>query len=323
MILAAGGGTRLYPLTFDCAKPMVPVLNCPVMEHIIGLLRRHGITQLIANLHHYADQISSYFGDGSRFGVALDYSREEVILGTAGGAKNVASFFGDDTFIIVGGDDLADFDLAAMMAFHRERQALATIAVVPVEHVSEYGIVVADEQGRILSFQEKPKPEDALSNLANTGVYMLEPGVLDFVPAGEFFDFGKQVFPLLREKAAPFFAWPAAGYWKDIGNPREYLEANMDALDGRMGIAAAGSQTLVHVWTEHGVAAEGIIEAPAAIGGECRLEKGSRVARSVIGPRVIVGAGAGLDGCVVWPGVAVPSISARSAVIAPGCVVWG
>jgi NDP-sugar pyrophosphorylase family protein len=323
MILAAGGGTRLYPLTFGCAKPMVPVLNRPVMEHIIGLLRRHGITKLIANLHHYADQISSYFGDGSRSGVELEYSHEEIILGTAGGAKHVASFFGDHTFIIIGGDDLADFDLHAMTAFHRERQALATIAVMPVEHVSQYGIVVADDDGRIRSFQEKPKAEDALSRLANTGVYMFERQVLDFIPAGEFFDFGKQVFPLLLEKRAPFFAWPAAGYWQDIGNPREYLEANLDALAGKAGIAPPGAEASPGVWIEDGAVIEAAVEPPVLLGAGCRLESGAEVAGCVIGPNARVPAGARLRECVAWSGVEVPPIAARSATFGHGAVVWG
>ena len=136
MILAAGGGTRLHPLTFAAAKPMAPVLNRPVMEHILARLRRHGVTDVIANLHHYGEQVASYFGDGERFGVSLRYSREQELLGTAGGVKHVAGFFRGETFFVIGGDDLADFDLGAMLAFHRRRGALATIAVVEVAPAS-------------------------------------------------------------------------------------------------------------------------------------------------------------------------------------------
>lgn len=325
MILAAGGGTRLYPLTFSIAKPMVPVLNRPVMEHIVGLLRRHGITDLIANLHHHADQISSYFGNGSSLGARLEYSREDVILGTAGGAKNVASFFAGETFIVIGGDDLADFDLGAMAAFHRERGALATIAVseIAAEQVSQLGIVVTDGDGRIRSFQEKPRAEDALSRLANTGVYMFEADVLGFIPGGQFFDFGKQVFPLLLENGAPFFAWAAAGYWKDIGTPREYLEANLDALEGKAGVEPLGREVSPGIWREAGARTEGAqLEAPLALGAECRLEQGSRLKRCVIGGGVTVGSTARLDRCVVWPGVEVGEIRARDAIITPDCIVW-
>ena len=325
MILAAGGGTRLYPLTFSVAKPMVPVLNRPVMEHIVGLLRRHGVTDLIANLHHHADQISSYFGNGSSLGVRLEYSREEVILGTAGGAKNVASFFAGETFIVIGGDDLADFDLGAMGAFHRARGALATMAVSEVasEQVSQLGIVVTDGDGRIRSFQEKPRPEDALSRLANTGVYMFEAEILNFIPDRKFFDFGKQVFPLLLEKRAPFFAWAASGYWKDIGTPREYLEANMDALEGRAGLEPLGREVSPGIWREAGARTEGAqLDPPAALGADCRLEQGSRVRRCVIGAGAKIGEAARLDRCVVWPGVEVSEVRARDAIITPDCIVW-
>jgi NDP-sugar pyrophosphorylase family protein len=323
MILAAGGGTRLHPLTFTLPKAMVPVLNRPVMEHIIGLLRRHGIAEIIANLHHHPQPIRAYFGDGSRCGVSLQYSREQEILGTAGGVKNVAAFFGDQTFLVIGGDDLADFDVTAMTAFHRERGALATIAVMQVEQVSEYGIVVADDDGRIRSFQEKPKPEEAKSRLANTGVYMFEPGVLDFIPAGEFFDFGKQVFPLLLEKGAPFFAWPAAGYWKDIGNPREYLEANLDALAGKAGLAPPGVEAAPGIWSEGEAETDGAqIQPPLVLGAGCRLDEGCSVQKSVIGPGVRVPTGASLDGCVVWEDAEVASVVARFGIFAPRCVVW-
>lgn len=323
MILAAGGGTRLYPLTLGTAKAMAPVLNRPVMEHIITLLRRAGITDLIANLHHHPDQIAAYFGDGSRLGVSLQYSPEREILGTAGGVKNVASFFGADTFIVVGGDDLANFDLQAMADFHRRAGALATIAVVEVERVSEFGIVVTGDDGRIRSFQEKPAPEEAKSRLANTGVYMFEPQALDYIPADEFFDFGKQVFPLLVEQGAPFYAWSAAGYWKDIGNPREYLEVNLDALEGKVGISPAGEEIAPGVWREGEVEAEGAaIQPPAALGAGCHLEPGCRVRGSVIGPGARIAQGARLDGCIVWEGVEVPGISARRAAFGPGCVVW-
>jgi len=325
MILAAGGGTRLHPLTFATPKPMVPVLNRPVMAHIIGLLRRHEITDIIANLHHDGEQIASYFGDGARCGVSLEYSRERELLGTAGGVKNVAGFFRGETFFVIGGDDLADFDLGAMLAFHRRRRALATIAVLEVApgQVSQYGIVVANARGRIHSFQEKPRPRDARSRLANTGVYLFEAEVIDHIPPRVFFDFGKQVFPLLLERGVPFYAWRAAGYWKDIGGPREYLEANLDALAGKAGLAAPGEEVSPRAWREGKAHIESAqIAAPVALGEGCRLAAGCSVRRSVIGARARIPAGARLDRCVVWEGVKVPAIEARGAVFAPGCVVW-
>ncbi|HUT74138.1 MAG TPA: NDP-sugar synthase [Armatimonadota bacterium] len=325
MILAAGGGTRLHPLTFAAAKPMAPVLNRPVMEHILARLRRHGVTDVIANLHHYGEQVASYFGDGERFGVSLRYSREQELLGTAGGVKHVAGFFRGETFFVIGGDDLADFDLGAMLAFHRRRGALATIAVVEVAPaaVSHYGIVVAGSRGRIRSFQEKPPPREAQSRMANTGVYLFEREVLDHIPPREFFDFGRQVFPLLLQRGAPFYAWQADGYWKDVGSPREYLEANLEALAGKAGLHLPGAEVSPGIRCEGKVRVEGAaIAAPAVLGSGCRLAAGCAVRGSVIGPRARIPAGARLERCVVWGGVEVGDIEARDAVFGPGCVVW-
>lgn len=325
MILAAGGGTRLHPLTFTTAKPMVPVLNRPVMEHIIGHLRRHGISRIIANLHHYGEQIASYFDDGTRCGVQLEYVRETELLGTAGSVRNVASFFRGETFLVIGGDDLADFDLGAMLAFHRRRRALATIAVTPVprKNVSQYGIVVASSSGRIQSFQEKPRPQEAKSNLANTGVYLFEREVLDHIPPRQFYDFGKQVFPRLLECRAPFYAWQTAGYWKDIGGPQEYLEANLDGMAGKGGICAPGEEISPGIWYEGKARMQGaVIEAPAVVGKGCHLEKGCYIRESVIGARARISGGAQLDRCVVWAGAEVPDVEAHRAVFAFDCVVW-
>src|SRR3954468_21686443 len=184
MILAAGLGTRLRPVTYAMPKPMVPVVNRPVMEHSVRLLARHGFTEAIANLHWFPETIEDRFGDGSDYGLELSYSHEEKLLGTAGGVRNVAGFLGD-SFLVVAGDALTDLDFAAMRAFHEEHDGLATLATKRVAETDQYGVVIAAEDGRIQGFQEKPDPAEALSDLANTCIYMFRSEVFDFFPAPE------------------------------------------------------------------------------------------------------------------------------------------
>lgn len=193
MIMAAGVGSRLMPMTAGVPKPMIPMANQPLMANTVRLLARHGFTELIANLHYHGDQIRAYFRDGSDFGVSMHYSPEDELLGTAGGVKRCAWFL-DDTFVIVSGDALTDIDLTRLMEAHRRRGALATIALKEVPDVEHFGIVITDGDQRIRSFQEKPRPEEALSQVANTGIYVFEPEIFQFIPEG-FYDFGKQLFP--------------------------------------------------------------------------------------------------------------------------------
>lgn len=233
MIMAAGVGTRLHPLTIDRPKPMVPIVGRPLMEHIIYLLRNHGVTQLVANLHYLPDNIRSYFGDGSGFGVNLKYTFEQELMGTAGGVKNNQDFL-DETFVVVSGDALTDINLRAFLSFHKQQGAIASIALKPMEEVERFGVVIADTKYRITNFQEKPKVEEALSNLVNTGIYIFEPEIFDYIPSGEFYDFGKNLFPRLALGGMPFYGYITEDYWYDVGNVEAYTQAQKDAEQGKV-----------------------------------------------------------------------------------------
>ena len=199
MVLAAGLGTRLRPITYEIAKPMVPVLDRPVMAHIVDLLERSGVEEIVANLHHFPDPIRDYFGE------RVAYRYEEQLLGTAGGVRNCADLLGDETFLVISGDALTDIDLRALVASHRERGAVATLAATRVADPREYGVVLHDGEGRISGFQEKPEPQDARSDLGSCGIYCLEPVIFDYFPPTPFVDWAQDVFPVLLAERVPFF----------------------------------------------------------------------------------------------------------------------
>ncbi len=310
MILAAGLGTRLRPITYGMPKPMVPVLNRPVMEHTIRLLARHGFSEAIANLHWFPETIEGRFGDGSTFGIDLSYSREEQLLGTAGGVRNAAEFLGD-SFLVVAGDALTDLDFVAMREFHESHDGIATLATKRVPDTDQYGVVIAGEDGRIQGFQEKPDPAEALSDLANTCIYMFRSEVFDFFPepgtskaAGRedppgFTDWAMDVFPALLEDDVPFYSHEIGAYWNDIGNLDELRQGNLDALNGAVevdpgapevaaGIRAAsplgGAEVTAPVLVGAGVEiGEGVrIEGPAILGDGCRVGDGAHIRDAIL-----------------------------------------
>ena len=206
MILSAGAGTRLLPLTLTIPKPMLSITNKPALEHIIDLCKKHNISKIKMNLHYLPEYIDKYFKDGKQFGVDISYSIEKKLLGTAGGIKRVQSFF-DETFVVLSGDGFTDIDLSSMLEFHKNSGSKATIAVKEVDDPSKFGVVVADSNFKIMSFQEKPKKEDALSKLVNLGIYIFEPEILDLIPPKEEYDFGLQLFPKLLKDKIPFYAF--------------------------------------------------------------------------------------------------------------------
>src|SRR6266567_7454032 len=248
MILAAGVGSRLDPLTRNLPKPLVPIVNRPVMEHIIELLRKHGCTEIVVNVHYLGDQIESYFGDGSRLGVKIHWSREDQLWGDAGSVKRMEQILRDDTFIVVGGDDLADIDLTRLVKTHKEKKALATIALSLVDDPSEYGIVLTNEDDRITRFLEKPKGEVIFSNQANTGVYVFEPDIFELIPHNTFYLFGKQFFPKILDQKRPMYGHLTASYWKDVGNLEVYRQTHIDALAGKVRIEFPMKETRKYVW---------------------------------------------------------------------------
>jgi mannose-1-phosphate guanylyltransferase/phosphomannomutase len=307
MILAAGAGTRLDPLTRNIPKPMVPIVNKPVMEHIVELLASHGFNEIMVNIHYLGHVIKDYFRDGSRWGVKIYYSEEEKLLGTAGGVRRVADFF-DDTFIVIGGDDLADFNLTRLIRYHKEKRALATIVLSLVEDPSQFGIALTNERGRITRFVEKPKSELIFSNTANTGVYAFEPEVLDLIPSGEFYDFGLHLFPKLLQLKKPFYGLLSASYWSDVGHLEQYRAAHYDALNGRVNIKFPCPETRRYVWMGENVEIDDTAEIgyPVLIGPGCRIEAGAKVLEdSVLGPNCIVEQGAIVRRSILWEGAVV------------------
>src|SRR5919202_194577 len=248
MALAAGKGTRLFPLTGEIPKPMAPVVNTPIIEHIFDLLARHGIEEVRVNVHYLADALLEAYGEESKVnGMAVYLEREDELRGTAGGVKRLAGRF-DDTFVVVSGDALTDVDIGELVAFHREKEALATIVLRRVYDTSEFGVVEVDGEGNILGFQEKPDPEDAISTLANTGIYVLEPRALDYIPQDTFFDFARDVFPKLLQGGERFVGYQGDFYWSDIGTLEAYRQAQFDVLSGKVRVKIPGEKRSEGLW---------------------------------------------------------------------------
>jgi mannose-1-phosphate guanylyltransferase len=301
MVLAAGLGTRLRPLTYEITKPMVPVLDRPVMEHILGLLERHGLTEVIANLHYFPDSIREYFGD------RLAYRYEPELLGTAGGVRECASFFGDEAFVVISGDALTDIDLAALVARHRESGGIATLAVKQVADTREYGVVLHARDGRITGFQEKPPPEEALSNLGNCGIYVFDPRIFDYFPERPFVDWAKDVFPTLLENDVPFYIHEIGEYWNDIGSLGELRQGTFDALRGELHLHVEGEEVAPGVVIAGGGSPPGDaeVDGPVWIGRDVAVGAGVRLMGPVVlGDGARVGDGAQLRECILFPGTA-------------------
>jgi len=307
MVMAAGLGTRLRPLTYEVPKPMVPVANRPIMEHILALLPRHGFGEVIANLHWFPETIRNRFGDGSALGLDLTYSYEEELMGTAGGVRNVSSFFGDEPFLVMAADALTDIDLAALRAAHDANGGIATLAVRRVPNVSEFGVIIAGSDGRIQGFQEKPDPAEALSDLANCMIYMLEPEIFDYFPDKHSVDFALDVFPTLLENDVPFHVHAIDSYWNDVGSLPEYIQGNMDALEGAVEVDGAGTLLDAAGGEAAEEAGEACIDGPVLAGEGCELDPSARLdGPLVIGEGCTVGAGARVKHSVLLPGSRVP-----------------
>ena len=248
MALAAGKGTRLFPLTGEMPKPMAPVVDTPIIEHIFSLLARHGVEELYVNVFYLADSLLDAYGEKSQInGMEVHLSEEQQLLGTAGGVKRLAESF-DETFVVVSGDALTDVNLSELVAFHREKGALATIALHRVYDTSEFGVVEVDEDGNILGFQEKPDPKEAISTLANTGIYVFEPQALEYIPENTFFDFAKDVFPKFLENGERFVGYQGNFYWSDIGTLEAYRQAQYDVLSGKVQVKVPGQKSNESLW---------------------------------------------------------------------------
>lgn len=318
MVLAAGKGTRVRPITYTIPKPMIPIFQKPVMEFLLELLRKHGFTDIMVNVSHLAEEIESYFRDGQRFGVQIAYSFEGRIvdgsligeaLGSAGGMRKIQDFspFFDDTFVVLCGDALIDLDLTEAVRWHREKGAIATIVMkdVPPQEVSSYGVVVTNEEGRILSFQEKPAVDQALSTTINTGIYIFEPEILDYIPSGQEFDIGGELFPKLVEMGAPFYGKAMDFEWVDIGKVPDYWQAIRGVLTGEIkNVDIPGREVKPGIYTGLNVSInwdQVNIQGPVYIGGMTKIEDGATIiGPSMIGPSCHICSGAVVDNSIIF-----------------------
>jgi mannose-1-phosphate guanylyltransferase/mannose-1-phosphate guanylyltransferase/phosphomannomutase len=302
MVLAAGLGTRLRPLTYEITKPMVPVLDRPVMAHILDLLDRHGFEETIANLHYFPDSIREHFGE------RLTYRYEPELLGTAGGVRACAEFFGEDSFLVISGDALTDIDLGALAARHRETGGVATLAVKQVSDTREFGVVLHDRDGRITGFQEKPRPDEALSDLGNCGIYVFTPEIFDYFPERPFVDWAQDVFPTLLAGDVPFHIHEIREYWNDVGSLGELRQGTFDALRGELRLQVAGEEVApgVTVAGEAPLPADAEVEGPAWIGRDVQIGAGVRLMGPVVlGDGATIGDRAQLRETIIFPGTTV------------------
>lgn len=319
VVMAGGEGSRLRPLTSRRPKPLAPIANEPVMKHIVDLLNKHGITEVVATLHYLADEIESFFGDGTAYGVSMKYFVEDTPLGTAGAVKMAEDRLRDDTFIVISGDAMTDLDISALLKHHKDSGNDATIALQRVPNPLEFGVVITDEDGRIVRFLEKPSWGEVFSDTINTGIYVLEPSIFEYMESGEMYDFSKDLFPRMLHEGKRIGGYVFEDYWTDIGNLQQYQQANYDALKGDVRTRQHGVEIQPGICAGEGcridptarlvapirlgdsvqIGPGALIEGPAAIGNGSIIAGGARVARSVVWEDVYVGSEAELTDCTI------------------------
>lgn len=304
VVMAGGEGSRLRPLTLNRPKPMVPIANRPVMGHIIELLKRHNITEIVATLQYRSDDIRNYFGDGATVGATIDYSVETQPLGTAGSVKLAEKFLPrDEPFIVISGDALTDFNLGEIVAFHKRAGAAVTITLCRVPNPLEYGVIIVNANGRIERFLEKPSWGEVISDTVNTGIYVISPDVLDEIEPGVLFDFSKDLFPLLMKKGAPLYGYVASGYWCDVGNIAEYARATGDLLEGKVNLGETGRHIGGGIFVEDDVeiAPDAQLFGPIYLGEGARIKGGVVIhGPTVIRPFTIVDNRSHIDRSIIW-----------------------
>ncbi|MCW2880269.1 MAG: phosphoglucomutase/phosphomannomutase family protein [Sphaerisporangium sp.] len=319
VVMAGGEGTRLRPMTANQPKPLLTIVNRPIMEHVLRLLKRHGFTETVVTVQFLAALVRNYFGDGDELGMSLHYATEEIPLGTAGSVKNAADKLRDERFLVISGDALTDIDLTDMIRFHEENGALVTIGLKRVPNPLEFGIIIVDEQGRVQRFLEKPTWGQVFSDTVNTGVYVMEPEVLDEVAPGVPVDWSADVFPKLLAGGAPLYGYVTGGYWEDVGTHESYLKAQADALSGRVRLDPDGFELSPGVWVAEGASVDpdAILKGPLYIGGYAKVEAGAELREyTVLGDNVVVKEGAFLHRAIVHDNVYIgPSAHLRGCVI--------
>ncbi len=307
--MAGGFGTRLRPLTVNIPKPMVPMANKPMMEHIVRLLKENGFDDLLVMLYYQPEVIIRHFGDGAAFGVRMEYLRPQSDLGTAGCVKFAEKHL-KDTFLVISGDLLTDFNLKAALAAHRQKKAVATLVLTRSSNPLAFGVVIVNEEGRIQRFLEKPSWGEVFSDTINTGIYLLEPSVLREIPMDRGFDFSKNLFPALLSANAPLYGHIAEGYWKDVGDLLEYRLAHSEILDQLVKIPLPGQKrkskdAVAYIGPKSDVSPKAILDGINVIGERCRIEERVKLTNCVLGHGVKIQAGADLTGCVLWDDVVV------------------
>jgi NDP-sugar pyrophosphorylase family protein len=310
MVMAAGLGTRLRPLTYHLPKPLIPVANVPVMHHLLNLLRSHGITEIGANVSYMPAAIEEYFGDGSALGVSIRWSVEDDLLGTAGGTKALETLWRREPILVTSGDGLHDVDLTALIDQHRRTGAKATLVVKPVEDPSAYGVIVTDRTTRIVGFQEKPHRREARSNLANCGIYVIEPEILDAVPAGVEYHFYEVWDELVVREPGALHAFTTMSYWNDVGDLTELRNGNLDAVSRRVRVEIPGAEIAPGVWCEDGCSIDvtATLEGPLAIGKNVAVDAEAAIrGPAAIGAHSQIGRGAQIKSSVLLPGSIVPN----------------
>lgn len=302
VIMAGGEGTRLRPLTCNRPKPMVPIVNKPVMEHIVELLKKYELKDIAVTLQYMPDLIQEYFDDGSEFGVKMQYYTEHTPLGTAGSVKNAESFL-DDTFLVISGDALTDINLRKAMDFHLEKGSIATLILKKVDIPLEYGVVVTNDDGRITRFLEKPSWGEVFSDTVNTGIYILSPEVLGYYRKNEMFDFSKDLFPILLKENKPLYGYITDDYWCDVGDLRAYLQSHRDVLDGKVQINIPGKELNRGVWIDEEVEIDenADIKSPCLIGKNTAVRDNSVIEKyTVIGDSCVISGRCGLKKSIIW-----------------------
>ncbi|HUV45419.1 MAG TPA: NDP-sugar synthase [Dehalococcoidales bacterium] len=320
VILVGGQATRLRPLTTNTPKAMVPILNTPFLEHVFRHLHRHRVSDIILAQHHLAGPIEDYLGDGGRFGVRVTYVIEESPRGTAGAIRNVERYL-DETFLVLNGDIFTDLDITAMVDLHRQRGAVATIALTPVEDPTAYGLIETDVRGGVMRFLEKPDWSQVTTNMINAGTYVLEPEVLARIPPERQVSIERETFPLLVDGGEPVYAYPSSGYWMDMGTPEKYLQLHRDLLGGRSTWHSLASPEEVRTGERCNIHPTAQIKEPAVIGDGCSIGPGVKlVGPVVVGDGCTIGEGSVVEDSVLWWQVSLGErVVVRNSAVANDC----
>ena len=319
VVMAGGEGTRLRPMTASMPKPLLPIVNKPIMEHVLALLHRHGFSETVVTVQFLASLVRNYFGEGEDFGMRLHYATEETPLGTAGSVKNAEHLLREDTFLVISGDALTDFDLTELVKFHHDKGALVTVCLTRVADPLEFGITIVDEDHRVQRFLEKPTWGQVFSDTVNTGIYVMEPEVFDYVTPGEEVDWSADVFPRLLEEGKPLYGYVAEGYWEDVGTIESYVRAQADVLSGRVDVDLGAFEMSPGVWVAEGadVHPDAVLRGPLFVGDYAKVEAGVELREfCVLGSNVIVKNNAFLHRAIVHDNVFIgPHTNLRACVV--------